>query len=346
MRLALLLVFPLALQPFHLQQGDPHALWAAGRRVEAIEALCQRLSSHPREEGLRRTLAERQLEVHWYAAALQTLELLGPEADDLRAIALYRLARWEEALARLSPDDPAHALMRLEALEALGRETDAELARARSLLGAAEPRLLGFEGRARARKADHAGAVVAFRLALQADPLDGAALYGLGRSLIALGEREEGLQTLERHRALTPLLDQLDFARRSVDLAPMHAPNLAALGDAERALGRVDQAKALYERALALAAGAESVPIALRHARLLDEDRHDLDGAVRALENAAARFPDARLYVRAGDLLMQADRPIEAVQRFLKAGELRPSDPAIAARIEAARAAYRRDPGQ
>jgi tetratricopeptide (TPR) repeat protein len=345
--LILALSLALALQASS-QAGDPEALWRAGHRVAAIEVLAGELVARPADDDLRLDLARRQVEVHWYAAALATLAPLAPasEVQALRGLTLYRLARWEAALEHLSSDDPLQALLRIEALERLGRPDEATqaLTLARDLLGQDDPRLLGYEGRALARREQHAEAVRVFERALELDPLDADALYGLGRSLVALGERERGLQVLERHRALVPLLDRLDFAQRGVDLAPTHAPNLAALADAQRALGHVDRAEELYERALSLATPEDLVPIALRSARLQAEDRADVDAAVRTLESAAARVPDARLYVRAGDLLLEADRPIEAVQRFLLAGELRPSDAAIQRRIEAARGAYRRDP--
>jgi len=324
------------------QADDPDALWAAGKRSDAIHALEARVSAAPDERPLRLKLAERQLEVHWYAAALETVGPLGSEADGVRARALYRLGRWDEALKLLSRDDPAQILLRLEAEEALGRDADSEqdLARAGELLGPNDPHLLVYQARAEARGGHWPEAVASFRRAVEADPYDPAALFGLGRALISAGERDEGLAVLERHRALTPLLDQLDFAERSVDLAPLHASNHAAVGDAERALGRLDAAQVAYARAIELARGEELVPIALRQARLLAEDRSNVDGAVSALESAGARFPDARLFVRSGDLLMTAGRPLDAVQRFLKARELRPDDAQIAQRIEAARAAY------
>ena len=40
-----------------------------------------------------------------------------------------------------------------------------------------------------------------------------AALFGLGRSLVALGERDEGLAALAEHRRRAPLVDALDFGR-------------------------------------------------------------------------------------------------------------------------------------
>ena len=324
------------------QAEDPGALWAAGRRADAIHALQARLQASPDDRPLRLDLAERQLEVHWYSAALETVGPLGQEADRVRARALYRLGRWDEALVLLSRDDPGEILLRLEAQEVLGQDagSEADLARASELLGADDPHLLVYQARAEARRGRWPEAVAAFRRAVASDPYDGAALFGLGRALISAGERDEGLAVLERHRTLVPLLDQLDFAERSVDLAPLHAPNHAAVGDAQRALGRLDEAQAAYARAIDLARGEELVPIALRQARLLAQDRSNVEGAVSALESAAARFPDARLFVRSGDLLMTAGRPLDAVQRFLRARELRPDDAQIAQRIEAARAAY------
>jgi tetratricopeptide (TPR) repeat protein len=324
------------------QAEDPDALWAAGRRADAIHALEARVQASPDERPLRRDLAERQLSVHWYAAALETLGPLGSEVDSLRARALYRLGRWDEALTLLSRDDPAEILLRLEAQEALGRDAGSEedLARASELLGPDDPHLLVYQARAEGRRGRWPEAVAAFRRAVESDPYDAAALFGLGRALVSAGEREEGLAVLERHRALTPLLDQLDFAERAVDLAPLHAPNHAAVGDAQRAIGRLDAAQAAYALAIELAHGEELVPIALRQARFLAEDRANVEGAVSALESAAGRFPDARLFVRSGDLLLSAGRPIDAVQRFLRARELRPDDAQIAQRIEAARAAY------
>jgi tetratricopeptide (TPR) repeat protein len=336
--LAAALLFCSSLQ----QAEDPEALWAAGKRAESIQVLTARLQANPDQEPLRTRLAEQQLAVHWYAAALETLAPLGDNAGALRARALFLLGRWEEAIPGLARDDPAQLLMRIEALEALGRdpEAEADLARARELLGEEDARLLVYQARAHARAGRWPEAIADFRRALESDPLDGAALFGLGRALISSGERDEGIAVLTRHRALTPLLDQLDFARRSLDLAPLHAANHAAVGDAERALGRIEAAQAAYARALELASGEELVPIALRQARLLAEDRTDVDAAVSALESAAARFPDARLFVRSGDLLLAAGRPVDAVQRYLRARELRPDDAQIAQRIEKARAAY------
>jgi tetratricopeptide (TPR) repeat protein len=178
------------------------------------------------------------------------------------------------------------------------------------------------------------------RAALEADPLDRAALFGLGQALVRLGQVDEGRALLERHRALIPLLDRLDDARRTVDKAPYHGPNHAALGDVLRALGRTDEAGDAYRAALARTDDAQRVPIVLRLARLLREDLENLDAAVRLLAEEAAHpatAADPRLHVRAGDYLMEAGRSTEALQHYLQAERMRPDDPPILERVQRAR---------
>jgi tetratricopeptide (TPR) repeat protein len=340
------LVLAVALVVSGTLQDPAGDLWAAGRRLEALDAWQKALAGAPDDAALRLRLAEAQLSVHRYAAALETAQPLGQEAERLRGLALYRLGRFEQALEHLQRDELLQVLLRIESCEALGRaeEADAEIEHAQRLSGTEDARLLGHRARARARAGDDAGALELYRRAHELDPYDPAALFGLGRALIAVGEREEGLARLEEHRALTPKLDALDFALRGVDLAPLHGPNHAAVGDAERALGRAPHALGAYARAMELATPTEVTPIALRYARLLSEDLRRIDEAVALLEEAGRRSDDARAWVRAGDLLRDDGRPMDAVQRYLKARELRPDDAAIAARIEAAHAAYRREP--
>jgi len=81
------------------------------------------------------------------------------------------------------------------------------------------------------------------------------------------------------------------------------------------------------------------VPNALRWARLLAEDRGDTQAAVDLLVRTARRAQDARLHVRAGDVLLEARRASDALVQFEAARALRPSDARIAERIAAARAA-------
>ena len=316
------------------------ALWDAGNREQALALLEAALERRPDDPELRADLARRQLQVHRYQAALDSAGPLGPELAPVRARALYGLAHYAEAVELLDPTVPETALLRIDALLALGRVDRAEEAirAAVGLLGPDDLRLRRLQAQSLARRGDHEGAIPLFRSALEADSWDLASLYGLGRSLVSTGRREEGLATLERHRALVPLMDRLDFALKSLDLQPLHAPNHANVGDVERELGRTDRALAAYARAEELATPDEAVPVALRHARCLAEDRDDLEGALAVLDRAAELAEDVRLHVRAGDLLQAAGEHARAAERFAQALELRPGDAQIEARLAAARA--------
>jgi len=324
-----------------LPQSDADVLWASGERLAAIDAMEQRLAEHPDDAALRASLVRREIQIHRYAAALEHAEPLGAEIRAERGYCLYRLGRFEESLAYLDPTAADQSLYVFDTLEMLGREDEARavLPAMEQARGADDPELLVRRGRVRAAASEHAEAVELFRRAIDGDAVLASAWFGLGQSLVRLGERDEALAALQRHRELVPLLDELDFALKSLDLAPNHAPNHANVGDVERSLGRLDRAESSYRRAAALAADAEVTPIALRHARLLAEDRADPDGAVAVLESGFERFNDVRLLVRAGDVLLDAARPADAVRAFERAAKWRPGDPAIAERLRRARGA-------
>jgi len=323
--------------------GDPAPssavdLWARGARLEAIDAARKEVEQDPRPETWNR-LVTWQLAVHRHRGALADAERCGAPCNAERAEALYRLGEYERAVPLLAERDPLACLWKIDALEALGRfaESDAVLDRARARV-ALDAQFLGAEGRRAARNGDFAAAERAFRAALDVDAFDGEARFGLGRALVGLGRKEEGLAALAEHRRLLPLLDGVEFARQSLDLGPVHAPNWTALGDAERALPRLDRAEAAYRRAAELGRPEELTANALRWSRLLLEDRGDVQAAVDLLVRTARETPDARLLVRAGDVLLAAQRPGEAVARFTEALALRPKDAEIAKRLAAARA--------
>jgi tetratricopeptide (TPR) repeat protein len=317
-------------------------LWRRGERAAAIEMLqaAVRESAAQQAPGLRLELARRLAEVHRYEAALEQARGLGGEGAALRGLALCKLGRHAEALAELPENDELSLRLRVEAAEALGRfeESDRALEAWRKRVGDKDPRAALLLGRQAARRGEFERAATEYERALNFDACDAAARFGLGQALLRLGQRERALEHLSEHRRLTPLLDQLDFAERAVDLAPNHASNWGAVGDAERALRRFERAEAAYRRAAELAAPEEVAPIALRHARLAAEDRNDVRGAVELLERAAKRVDDARLWVRAGDLLLKFGDRAGARERFERALALRPQDEEIRKRLEATKA--------
>lgn len=311
--------------------------WQAGQRQESLAALEVAAGQTPALAGL---LAERLMAVHHYQRALAVAVPLGDAGRPIRGACLYLLGRYDEALVELPGDDPLTAVMRVDALVVLGRHQQAwqELERAGPTLDESQPAVHALRGRLLAASDQHDLAAESFSRALQLDPLELSALFGLGRSLLRLQRTDEARALLEEHRRLTPLVDAYDAAVRAVDLSPSHAANHALLGDCERNLGRLQRAAAAYAQAAALAQGEDLVPVALRQARLLADDLNDLDAAVACLDGAAQRVPDSRLRVRAGDLLARARRWHEAADRYGAALALRPDDAQVQSRLQHAQA--------
>lgn len=327
-----------AILAFAPQGRAGEELWNAGQREEALEVWWREQERTPGDRARLLRIVEAELALHRYAAALEHARGLGAEGAAARGTALYRLGRPAEALGELGRKSAAELAMRVEANELLQRfeEAERELAELARRTEGKSASVEAMLGRSAVRRGDAAAGERHFRRSLELDPVEPGALFGLGM-LLRSGERKaEGLALLQKHRAVTPLLDQLEFAQRGVDLGPMHAANHAAVGDAQRALGRIDAALEAYRTADRLATGDALVPVALRHARLLAEDRKDVESAVRVLESAFERCGNAKLLVRAGDLLADAGDRAAARERWTRALALRPQDAEIQARLEGA----------
>ncbi|TAJ18651.1 MAG: tetratricopeptide repeat protein [Planctomycetota bacterium] len=334
------LLLALAQSPAQAPAPTPAELWNAGRRAEAIARLDAGLAASRDPAADRVQLARWELELTRYEAGLKHLEGLGPEWNKLRGELNYRAHHYEPALALLDPADREHCLWIVDALEALERfdEADAALERAAALRGADDARVQSQRGRAYARDGRWKEALPCFEKAHAADALDAQALFGLGQALVRTGEEPRGLQLLDSHSKLLPLLDRLQFAQQGLALEPLSAPNHAAIGDVERDLARLvparrERAAAAYERALELAPNEQLVPIALRAARCYDEDFREPERAVALLVNCERRVADPRLAVRAGDLLAKAGRRDDALAAYRRGLALRPNDAQIRARL-------------
>ncbi len=330
-------------------QAQADALWNSGKRREAIAQLEAAVQKDPDNTPLRVGLVERELAVHRYRSAWEHLQVQDAQLDALRGRTLYHLGRYEEALPFLGSGSEQNCLARVDALEALGRfdEADEALELAAQLLGAEHARICRLRGQSLARQGKHAEALAQFRSALALDPIDAQALFGLGRALLRTGEREAGLAALEQHRKLLPLIDRYDFALKSLDLDPLHAPNHAELAEVLGLLGQGERAIEAYERGLQLGTGAQQLsPIALRYARFLLEQRQDLPGARSVMQRVLERAIEVRLLVRAGDYAGLARDWGAAVGYFERAAQLRPSDRAILERLNQAQIEQRTQSGR
>lgn len=339
--LTLLLTLSLSLQASEAAES----LWAKGERVAAVEMMAKELRATPDDAPLAKRLVQASLDLGRFQSAFEFSASLAEEDRGLRGRALYFLTRFEQALAHLSVEVSEELLMRAECLRALGRFEELEAMHADLVdkLGPKHPEVLLHQARAALRRGDHQGAIPDFRGALEQEPLNTEALFGLGRCLVRFGEREQGLELLERHRLLIPLVDALDFARRGVALAPNHGSNWVALGEALRALlphdpGQGAECAQAFERGMTLASAAELVPIALRCARFHWESAKDRSKAFEVLESAIRRQPDLRLRVRRADYMVESNQLVEGIAAFEQLAKERPGDRSIAQRLERARA--------
>ncbi|MDG2148946.1 MAG: tetratricopeptide repeat protein [Planctomycetota bacterium] len=323
-------------------QEEAAALWSSGNREESIARLTKALADDPEDIALREQLARQQLVVHRYAAALETTQAAGQALQHITAEALFYLDRFEEALPLLDSSDPTQALARVTAFEVLGYSDEATAA-LDEMVDLAGVDLLGMSlarGRLHAAAGRHEDAAFAYQSVLDKQPNDPGALFGLGQAWVRTGRREQGLELLKRHRELVPLLDQLDFALRALDMAPTHAPHHALVGDAQRAMGQLKIARESYQAAMDMATPEQLPMIALRLARMLEEDQNRWEQALATLQQASQHLgqdsPDVRLQVRAGDILVRANLPARAVEHYRQALKQRPEDAAIQQRLEAA----------
>lgn len=315
-------------------------LWRSGERVKSLELMAVELARTPDDERLRTRIVLGELEIGRFQSALNSCNGLPEEQRGLQGRALYFLSRYDEALNFLGTMEAAELLMRAEALRSLGRfaELEGHLDVMREVLGRDNTDVRLLEAQELLRTGSDERAVPLLREVLAARPLEPQALFGLGRALLRLGEREEGLEILEHHRKLLPLLDQLDFARRGVALAPLGGPNQVALADALRALlpydqGLLNQSRAAYDLGFQLATPGEVPPVALRCARFQWETLGDREAATELLSAAIDRRDDVRLRVRLADYFDQLGRKQLALDQLLMAANARPNDAAIKARI-------------
>ena len=202
------------------------------RFEEAEAALRRATESRPGNHVWLHALAKSLIEQRKNLAAIEVLDralALEPDPDYhfAKAMCALNTGDLETAEAELRAclaGDPEHG----EALYKLGRilvdrgEYGAALVPLRASLevapGNLEARFL--LGLAAGRDGDPETARRAFETVLERVPGHTGAVYNLGRVLIQLGRRDEGLARLERFRALSPLQDRIDHLERAAQKNP------------------------------------------------------------------------------------------------------------------------------
>jgi tetratricopeptide (TPR) repeat protein len=162
-------------------------------------------------------------------------------------------------------------------------------------------------------------------------PAYAPALAGRGQALLALGRDAEALASLEAAAAADP---SLDLGPRIEVLKFRGAQDRIAVAREAAARGRLDEARAAYQQALALSPDSAFL---LRELASVEESAGDTANAIEHLQKAVALDPaDAKSYALLGDLLAAKGDLDGAIRAYTAARELEDS-PEIVAKLEAAR---------
>jgi tetratricopeptide (TPR) repeat protein len=155
-----------------------------------------------------------------------------------------------------------------------------------------------------------------YRLALEAEPANQAALAGLGRAEVKRGAYTDAVTQLERATSATT---QMVSALRS-------------LGDAYVALGLVDKAAAAYRQAVALTPGDLETRLALANSLTEIGEYDEASSVLRSSIRLAKGQPHAmaRIYYRMGELAARQGTTPEGMSYYYHAAELDPENAEIA----------------
>jgi tetratricopeptide (TPR) repeat protein len=190
---------------------------------------------------------------------------------------------------------------------------------------------LGYVGLARK---DFGEAATHFDRAVVANPRYVPALVGRGEALLGLGDRDMALKSLEAavvaDPEMAPLKNRIEVLRVRGLQDDVAAARKALDG------GRLDEARGLYDRAIAASPGS---PFLYREAADVARRQGNLDAALRHAQKAAEVDPtDARAQVLTGEIYEAlGDRP-KAVAAYEAALALEPNE-AIDRKVEAIREA-------
>lgn len=201
------------------------------------------------------------------------------------------------------------------------------------------PETLVAEARQHVQKGDNAAAIIQLKNALQSNPENAPARLLLGKLYIETGDAVSAEKELRQAIRLgasaddsTPALVQALLSQRKFQVVidetqAASAKGSAALhtarGDAFLALGQLERAKASYELALALQAGATGALIGQSRLALT---KNDLDGANSLAEQAVTQNPkDDAAWMYKGDLMRMQNKPAEALAAFSEALKVKPT---------------------
>lgn len=272
-----------------------------------------------------------------------------PEALHLRALALARLGRFDdaaaafEAAARAHPRKDAILVNYGNAMKAAGRLDAAEDAYARAVAFAPQSApAWNALGLVRRQRGDFAGAEAAFESAIRAQPAHAGALNNLGALRMALGRDEDALIALNEAVAISP---DAPLARINRGAALRRAGRLEeAIADHAKASEiSPGLAESHYQLGASLASAGDFAAAAesFRRALAIDPRRADAHRdlartqweigakaeAFEALDRAAERLGAPELFILRGELSYLSGDPQAADDAARRALRKAPDNP-------------------
>lgn len=312
------LYLQLVSKPGEWQRTDAHherdaVLGLAGvyvklqRYVDAIalyEQLLQKIGKSAvlwAQLGMAQLMLERNAEA---TASFEKATELSPGVGEYlgRLGDLYRDAgRIDDAVAKyqrileVTPPGPGQVFADLRLAEARLDQSQLDAAKAHAdaamALAPENPDVLLVSARVREKLGDVPLAKEQYRKALAKDPLLFDAIYRLAlllaRSTDAV-EQEEGKRLLARHKKVEPLLQDLNRAKRELDMAPRSAPLLTRMSGLLNLAGEYEMARRLGEQSDKIKPGAPSTNIQLGY---IAANTGDNAAALKYFERAQKALP-------------------------------------------------------
>lgn len=349
---------------------------AANRPLAAIKIAHQLVEVSPDDVASWRALCETAMGVGHYAEAVEAAgKVLAMDPDDsvvarYQALSLLRLGYTDQAAKELEghlqshPSDQEgwHDLGLIQASTGQSRESIASFQKACEL----EPDdALSCQalGTALARAGEYAQAREVLRKATQLEGSRAETWFNLGVVLEKLGEDDKALTAYERAQELEE--GYLEAPPEDGTPLPLHLPSAINRGITLARLGRLDEARAQLEKALASDGHNISILYNLANIyflqgeyqtsyatfrRLLHHDPFDVEGWKLRGESLALSLgidgSQIEQWMAKGDELFAQRAYVEAHECFRRAMDLEPNNPrARARRAETLAAVYQVHPG-
>jgi putative PEP-CTERM system TPR-repeat lipoprotein len=189
------------------------------------------------------------------------------------------------------------------------------------------------------QKGDYKAALIQLKNAVEKSPENGEARFQLGQLELTIGDLPSAEKELRKARSsgvaaerVLPILGKAlalqgkysdILLEITPDMAAKSAPLMALRGDALLSTGKTDDAKAAFERALAINPNSGDALLGLARNAMMSRDR---DAAERYINDAVAKDPkNAEVFMAKGTMSRLQGKPDDALAAYNQALALNPT---------------------